>query len=198
MSTVCTTYSTNEFHLSVYEEFIPGSIQSSQEVCFNELASDLEINNFSTGGSPATNIYQWQHFINDNWFDILNQNEILYNPGLMQETTKYRLQINDGLCESDSLYSNTVSVTVNPLPASVNILGPTNICQNSSDVYYSISDYDDTFENINYRWFLSNLGNNQFVDNNNSSWNTLVNWFNNTGNESIVIRQINRNRLYKL
>jgi hypothetical protein len=189
VSTSCTTYSTNEFHLSVYDEFTPGSIGLNQELCFNELASDIVINDFSTGGSPVTNVYQWQIFINDNWSDIPSQNEMLFSPGLMQETTEYRLQINDGLCDSDSIYSNNVTILVNPLPASVNILGPTNICQNSSDVYYSISDYDNTFDSIHYNWFITNINFNVFADNNNSSWNTLVNWYNNSGNEQIVIRQ---------
>ena len=188
VSTTCTTYSTNEFQLSVYDEFIPGSIGSNQELCFSELASDLELNNVSTGGSPFTNVYQWQQFTNNTWSDIANQNVTFFNPGSMEETTEYRLQITDGLCSSDSIHSNSITILVNPLPESVNILGPNNTCQNSSDVYYSISDYDDTFENIQYNWSISNSNINSFSDNN-ISWNTLVDWGNNSGNEQIIIRQ---------
>tara|TARA_B100000683_G_scaffold231836_1_gene233577 strand:- start:2049 stop:5723 length:3675 start_codon:yes stop_codon:yes gene_type:complete len=184
----CGSILTPEFNLYVYENFIPGSISSNHEICLGDSSESLTLSSLSTGGNPNTvNNYIWEYYNGTDWDSISNTNNSSFEPGVILQDTKFRLKIINS-CYSDSLYTNHVLVVVNPLPQSIDILGPTVVCQNSSDVQYSLSNYDSTLTDVHYTWFINPGGQNSFVGTN-ISYNCLVNWSDNSGTQKIIIRQ---------
>lgn len=110
-----------------------GTVAGTQSVCAGGDPTNLSSTAVANGGTLAyTGInYQWQ-FSNNNstWSNIGGATAATYNPpsGLTQ-TRYYRRRIIDA-CGSTT-YSNTTTVTVNPLPNG-DLAGAAPICQGSS------------------------------------------------------------------
>ncbi|MCX6268972.1 MAG: hypothetical protein NTW16_16730 [Bacteroidetes bacterium] len=108
-----------------------GSISANQSICMGTVPALLHGVAPSNGTSPT---YQWQSspvvgsFANINGATALN-----YQPGALTATTKFRqMQSASGTCGSP-LPTNTVTITVNPLPTAViTPSGPTTFCAGGS------------------------------------------------------------------
>ena len=183
----CGTVQTSPFDLLVFDNFIPGTISYDHEICSGDSADDIYLSVASTGGSPnSIDSYQWQ-YNNGLWEDVIGEVTSLFNPGSILQNSEYRLKI-ENICFSNSLYTNSVNIVVNPLPPSVSIFGKSNVCMNSNDVSYTFSNIDSTYSNISYLWSVSNSNQNNFVGPN-SAYNCLVNWESNSGYEFLVLKQ---------
>ena len=185
----CGSVLTPEIDLFVFDNFIPGTISDDQEICYGDIASELYLSSPSEGGNPNTiDSYTWQFDNNGVWDDI--SNNFVFAPGSLFQDVDYRLKI-ENYCYSDSLYSNIISIKVKPIPASVDIIGPQNVCKNSSDIVYTLSSYDSTLTDLHYLWYFSSSNQTNFVGTN-ISYNCLVD-YQNSGNFELIIRQRDAN-----
>lgn len=98
---------------------IPGSITSSQSICYNTVPSAITNTASASGGSGAVT-YQWQYTTDPScasgWADISGANSVNYSPPALTQTTCYRRKATDNCSTVYQEYSNSVTVTVNPLP----------------------------------------------------------------------------------
>ena len=94
--------------------FSPGAIGANQSICLGASAASLSSITPASGGTGSIS-YQWQSSLdNASFTDITGATLLTYTPtGLTQTTYFKRLAITvaDG-----SISSNTISITVNPLP----------------------------------------------------------------------------------
>ena len=89
-------------------------ISGQQEVCVNTLAAVL-IGQPVSGGAGAA-VYQWQMSTNNvSWVNIPSATAQDYDPGVLTQTTWFRREATTTLCAgAQSVYSNSVKLTVNP------------------------------------------------------------------------------------
>lgn len=115
---------------------VPGSIAGNQTICAGGDPSNLT--SVVSGESYSTILnYQWQQSNNNStWSNISGATGLSYNPpaGLTQ-TRYYRRRLQDG-CGFTS-YTNTVVVTVNPLPNGT-LAAPSPICPgNTANIVFN-------------------------------------------------------------
>jgi len=108
-------------------QLIPGSIDGAQEVCY--LGNPGPLNEVTPpSGGPAAILIQWERSLDGggSWGIVPGATMASYDPpaGILQ-TTHFRRRVNSGTCDPE--YSNTVIVTVNPLPAA-SVSGTAFIC----------------------------------------------------------------------
>jgi gliding motility-associated-like protein len=90
-----------------------GAIAASQAVCTGTAPAALTSTSAATGGS-GTYTYQWQRSTdNVNFTDISGATSAGYTPGVLTTTTYFRRKASDAVSSANS---NTVTITVNPLP----------------------------------------------------------------------------------
>ncbi len=108
-------------------QLTPGSIGGDQEVCY--LGNPTALNELTApAGGPAVILFQWERSLNGGatWSDVPGATMASYDPpaGTLQ-TTHFRRRVNSAACDPE--YSNTVVVTVNPLPVA-SIAGAGFVC----------------------------------------------------------------------
>lgn len=122
----CTVTSDNQA-VTVDPLTVAGTLNGTAAICIGETASALTLTGY-TG-----NIIRWESSINggSSWSPIAHTADT-YNPGEPTQTTQYRAVVQSGTCASAN--SNTVTITVNPLPnAAINITsGTANFCSGGS------------------------------------------------------------------
>jgi len=108
-------------------QLMPGTVDGDQEVCYQGNPTPLNEVTAPAGG-PATVLFQWERSLDGGttWSDVSGANMASYDPpaGILQ-TTHFRRRVNSASC--DPAYSNTVVVTVNPLPVA-SIAGAGFVC----------------------------------------------------------------------
>jgi len=108
-------------------ELMPGTIDGTQEVCYQGNPAQLNEVTPPSGG-PAVILFQWERSLDGgaSWSNVSGATMASYDPpsGILQ-TTHFRRRVNSGSC--DPAYSDTVIVTVNPLPAA-SISGADFVC----------------------------------------------------------------------
>ena len=61
----------NVSEVYVHQDIDPGDISDSQVICYDSLASTLNMTEFPTGGGDISYTYQWQYSFNNSlWFNI--------------------------------------------------------------------------------------------------------------------------------
>jgi hypothetical protein len=100
---------------TVYADLAGGTIGASQTFCgASDPAAFTSI--APATGSDGNYTYQWQTSTDGNtWGDILGANSATYDAGSLSVTTYFKRKVEDGL--STVAYSNTISVTINSVPA---------------------------------------------------------------------------------
>ncbi len=121
----CTTQAT--ITITQPPQLLPGSVNGDQEVCY--LGNPAPLNEVTApSGGPATILFQWERSLNGgaSWSDVSGATMASYDPpaGILQ-TTHFRRRVNSAACDPE--YSNTVVVTVNPLPVA-SIAGTGFVC----------------------------------------------------------------------
>jgi hypothetical protein len=121
--------------ISVISEFSPGSIGTSQTICYNSSPNSLIQITPPMGGTCLYN-FQWQRSYDEtNWVDIENAVSADFSPGTLTETTYFRRSVISG---EESELTNPVQITVNTLTAQLN--GNADIYENTaSQISISIS-----------------------------------------------------------
>ena len=108
-------------------QLMPGAVDGDQEVCYLGNPTPLSEVTAPAGG-PAVILFQWERSLDGGatWSDVPGANMASYDPpaGIVQ-TTHFRRRVNSAACDPE--YSNTVVVTVNPLPVA-SIAGTGFVC----------------------------------------------------------------------
>jgi PKD repeat protein len=108
-------------------QLVPGSVDGDQEVCYQGNPAPLNEVTAPAGG-PATILFQWERSLDGGvtWSDVPGATTASYDPpaGITQ-TTGFRRRVTSATCGPE--YSNTVIVTVNPLPVA-SITGSGYVC----------------------------------------------------------------------
>jgi len=108
---------TRERNLIVREPLLPPVVSDNQQICYGNVPSTLTAISAS-GGSGPNYTYQWQSSHNGSiWTDIPGANFLSYSPTALTATTYYRITATDGgTPHCGTVYSESVLITVNPLP----------------------------------------------------------------------------------
>jgi len=167
--------------ITVYPQFIAGTINGNQNICYNT-APFLLTGIAPTGGNPPYT-YQWQNSTDSiNFTNITGATGINYQPGILTATTWYRqVQSSPGSCENTN--TNVLKVRVNPLPIPT-ITGSQNLCVNSGNYYYSTE-----AGMTGYSWTVSAGG--QIISG--LGTNSIQVAWNNSGNQTVSVTYINAN-----
>ena len=127
----------NQITISVYDSLVAGEIDGDDVICYDEVPDLLSLTVDASGGGDSY-VYSWNES-NDqqNWVSS-GTNNTTYQPQNLFETTFYYLEFSSNE-NCGSVLSNVVEVIVNPLPDTVDIIGPSLVCGNSTDVEYTMS-----------------------------------------------------------
>jgi|GEM_PF-1027244 len=110
------------------DALLPGSVSGDQEVCYFGDPSLLDEITAPSGGPVSSYNYQWEYASNINgpYNPVIGAFANIYDPPAgITATTYYRRKVTSGTCIP--VYSDTVTVTVNPLPVA-GITGSDYIC----------------------------------------------------------------------
>jgi PKD repeat protein len=134
-----------------------GTIGSNQTVCFGtDVAAFTNI--VAPSGGDNTFTYTWQYTTNMaavpgdvNWTDISSSNSIAYDYGTLSIQTRFLRKAVDISCNTP-VYSNIITIGINPLPITAPIVGDTVICQDAMNVVYQIKTPPAHNVNTTYTW----------------------------------------------
>ncbi|MCX6278290.1 MAG: hypothetical protein NT004_09355, partial [Bacteroidetes bacterium] len=108
----CGSLTTNVVTITVYPQFIVGSIGASQAICYNTVPAPLA-GIAPTGGNTAYG-YQWQKSADNAVFsNISGATSLNFAPLALTSTTYYR-QVQTSASDCGSLTTNVVTITVYP------------------------------------------------------------------------------------
>ena len=128
----CGTLSTNTVTITVYPNFVVGTISADQSICYN--ATPAQLNGVAPTGGNAPYSYQWQSSADNITFaNITGATSLNYQPGALTQTTWYRLnQTSSSGCGTGT--TNTVTITVYPQFVAGTIASSQSICSNTAPV----------------------------------------------------------------
>jgi gliding motility-associated-like protein len=123
---------------SIPDSLNGGQIRANQNVCIN--GNPALLTNFtSPSGGRGAYTYDWEYELASdpgNWHS-LGQNSLTYDPPAgITETTNYRRKTTN---QCGVVYSNTITITVNPLPTIFNVTGGGSYCAGGSGVPVGLS-----------------------------------------------------------
>ena len=150
-SSKCDAYSriSNSVKVDVYEPLSAGTIVGVDSTCYSYAPNGMLTIDENPSGVDGNFSYQWQQRITNNWEDIPNATEETYAPNALFEQTEYRLQV-ASIC--DTLYTNGITIRINPLPEIQEISGASEVCYNQHEIY----SIDKLNEGFTYQWFIDN------------------------------------------
>ncbi len=144
----CGSKHTPAILITVMPAVTPGSIGSAQAICYNTAPAQLTQTSAPSGGS-GTYSYLWQRSTdNSTWSDISSATGSAYTPPVLITDTYFRRRVISAGCTA--VYSNSVLITINPLPAPV-ISGDISPCFGNTRLYTTASVTGHT-----YSWSVSN------------------------------------------
>jgi hypothetical protein len=108
----CGTVYTSPVTIDVRTNLSSGSIGNDQAICYNDTPAIIATLSNPSGASNSYT-YAWESSLdNSNWNTIPGANLVSYQPGALPQKTYFRKRVIDANC--NSLYTNTVTVTVRP------------------------------------------------------------------------------------
>ena len=141
----CASHTSNEVTITVQGALSTVDISKSQTICAGTRPELLEGQEASGGSSTTT--YQWETSEdNVNWSLVSNGTSKDFHPPVLNKTTYYRRKTVSGAC---SVYSSTVTITVNPKPV-VSQLSDKVYCHEST--VGSISFNSTPANNVTFKW----------------------------------------------
>ena len=181
-SGTCGTVTTNTVKITVQSNLVAGSVAAGQTICYNTVPSALTSVN-PTGGT-GTYTYQWDSSPDGStWAPISGATTAGYASAALTATTYYRLNQTSGTC--GTVITNTVKITVNPLPVPT-ITGDTPVCVTTSGSVYTTE-----AGMTNYSWIVSAGG--TITAGGTATSNTVTVTWNSAGPQSISVNYINAN-----
>jgi hypothetical protein len=120
------------FTITVRPELLPGSVSSSQTICYNTAPEALVATEPTGGSGPYS--YQWQSSSDgSSWSDIFGETSTVFNPPALTSSIYYRVVYTDaGSPSCGTVESYSAQITVTPeLLASIPTT-PEILCNNGS------------------------------------------------------------------
>ncbi|MZQ49285.1 MAG: DUF4082 domain-containing protein [Bacteroidales bacterium] len=126
----CEIVNSNVVQVTVYTAVNPGSVGTSQTICYNTVPAQLTQISAPSGGT-GTFTFQWQSSANNsNWTNIPGATQASYSPQALTATTYFRRNAANDECGTVSSASVLVSVNAVLTPGSI---GPIqSICYNET------------------------------------------------------------------
>ena len=169
----CGPVYSNVIVITVLDSLLPGSINSSQNICFNTAPNELFFNNLPSG-ADSNYSYIWQKSQNNlSWDNLFMSDSIIYQPEVLDNSTFYRsIVISDFGCGSS--LTNSVFISVYDEFLNGQISTNDTICYNTNanDILTTISplggntpySYEwSLFDSISSTWIVQSSGfNNNF------------------------------------
>lgn len=157
-SFTCDSKYTSTVYIDVLSDIIAGTISSDQTLCYNTTPVKLNSSGISGGSATGQSViysYQWQSSTNlTTWTNIvINGTSNTYQPGVLTQTTNFRLNVSSNGCSSKN--TNIITVTVFPDLTSGNVTGPQTICNNSQPALLSGSLPTGGNGTYTYQWYQS-------------------------------------------
>jgi hypothetical protein len=130
-ATGCGSLTTNMVKISVYPQFVVGSVSTSQMICNNMVP--VPLTGIAPEGGNLPYAYQWQISTDGISFEnITGATTLDYAPGALSVNTYYRqMQTSANGCNGISSFSNIVTITVNPILVAGIIAGNQFVCPNA-------------------------------------------------------------------
>jgi hypothetical protein len=143
-ATCITPVFSNIITVTVRPQLTGGTIGTNQAVCYGtDIPSFTNIVAPSGGDNNFT--YTWQYTTNmaavpgdANWTDIAGSDVIAYDHGVLTSGTKFVRRTVDGACNTP-VYSNMVTVTINPLPVTSLITGDDELCDGDVNKVFQVT-----------------------------------------------------------
>ncbi|MEI8099344.1 MAG: hypothetical protein WCG74_10940, partial [Sediminibacterium sp.] len=127
--------------------FSAGSISAAQTIC-SGITPDAFSSITDASGGTGTISYQWESSTDNSNFTNASGSatSATYAPGALTQTTYYRRAAKTTTIADGTVYSNIITVTVNPIPTISGISGTATICSgNSTTLTASSSNGSPTF-----------------------------------------------------
>ncbi len=173
-----TAYSSNYFRdvvfaLSGFDTLTPGTIGTSQTICYNTTPSALTQLSAPVGGTGIY-AYQWQNSLNDTlWMNIPGAIQSNFAPSSLTQNTYYRRAVVSGAL--DTVYSTSVLVAVSPPLTLAQLHDSITIFNNTSTEFQVIISGGTSPFTINYTQNgVSQPAVNNYVSGTNISTDTLT------------------------
>ena len=128
----CGSLASSPITVTVYAPLTGGSILGSQTIPYNTTPTAF-INSNNPSGANGSYNYTWQKSVNggSTWSDIIGANSNSYSElANLTVTTKYKLIVSSGSCESSE--SNIITVNVLPQLLGGSIAGTQTICYSTN------------------------------------------------------------------
>ncbi|MHC1705795.1 MAG: T9SS type A sorting domain-containing protein [Tenuifilaceae bacterium] len=174
----CGSVTSNQINITVYGQFTPGVIGSSQTINYNTAPSEI-VSLQSPSGATGVYGYQWQKSIdNSTWSNVAGANSETYQPPVITTKTYYKRQITSGSC--GTIESNVVTIAVNSQLTPGTVEGTQSICYNAVPSILNTSASPSGGNGVYlYQWLKSEDG---------SSWIDVVAATNETYQPSALIK----------
>lgn len=175
---------TNIIKVKVYEKFVGAKIGDSHKICYGYIPVPLYTKEAPHGGSGIFE-YQWQSSLDSiNWNTIQGANASSLPMVESKVTMFYRL-INWSTFSCGIDTSNTVEIFALKLPDTTALVGPSNVCRNQQELFYSL---ENSNVNYSYEWSISKGK----VLTNNTKAGVFISWNDEAGVDTIYVKQTNK------
>lgn len=172
----CGTIISDVTDIFVYDSFVAPTIASSQILCYGENYEPVVLDKLPVGGKGNYS-YTFHLLLNGN-DSVLGDLKGGYN-GVADNQRSVYISVNDYCGE---VKSNIVNLNVNPLPDTVMIKGPTEVCKGTLNCIYSL----DSVKGISYEWLTTNTS----TVKHNSELRVLLDWNISKESDTIKLRQV--------
>lgn len=158
----CSSSASNAITMSVYNNLVAGTVNSSQTICQGTAPTPLT--QTPTSGGSGNYSYQWQSSDNETlWLDITtNATSTTYIPGVLNKTTYYRCCITDAVC--GLVYTNSIKIAMRPTILAYPDIR-IQVCPDASAGIINLSKYIDTLDLQTLTWSNVSAGSAQVSTN---------------------------------
>ena len=141
--------------VTIRPQVIAGAITGDDEICYGE---DAPVISNVVNGSGGDGIIEYLWYYTEDmsatpgdpgWTEITGATGTSYDPGILFATTQFVRKANDGSCP-DEVYTNPVTITVNPLPVTSPISGESLLCVGAFNKIYQVTNTPGS----TYNWSL--------------------------------------------
>jgi hypothetical protein len=147
----CGTVQTPSIKVIVFPQFVAGTIQGSQKICYNSIPSIFTIGQ-NPSGANGSFIYQWQSSSDSlTWQNIIGASTSSFQAPALNDTLYYRLKITSPDC--GSLFTLPIKVSVFEPLRQGSITGNQSICHNTVPALFSFNEQASGAGSLySYKW----------------------------------------------
>jgi plastocyanin len=129
-SGTCGTINSNQITITVYSQFLPGVIGSSQTVNYGATPAELG-SAASPSGGVGSFTYQWQNSLdNSTWSNVTGATSESFQPPALTVKKYFKRLTTDGSC--GTIETNVLTINVNSLLVPGGIVANQTICYNTT------------------------------------------------------------------